>query len=763
MKLYFNNSRENASNTYYSNSLEIRNTEDLYKVVSHDHVGAQYTNNYRKNENFICSDCSMFDVDNDNTDDSNKWITPNTIREAFPDVSFYVSYSRNHMKSKNGKLPRPKFHIYFPDVLFTDMETYKSHKEKVCEYFPAFDQNAKDVARFFFGVAQPQVEYFNGNLLLYNFMESVTLPTSTTNVTNLSNIIPEGMRNSTLHKFALSKLTRYGDTSNKAFKLYIEESKKCLPPLCEKELNTIWQGALKYYNDTIKTSPTYNAPKSDSRFKPKEFTDIGQADMFSQLHKSRVLYSHATNYLYYNGQVWLEDDLMVHSLAQQLTRDQVKEARLELKKAQAEEDLATVSGDDDKISKAKLEIKLATDYRKFALGRQNYHRIFANLKEAEPMLSVNTKLLDNNCFLLNTPTGTIDLRTKELLPHSSKNYCTKITATGPSDDGTDLLKDFLNVITCNDKDLEEYLQIIAGMIAVGKVFCENLIIAYGCGKNGKSTFFNLIAHVLGDYSGSLSSESLTANCRKNKSPEYAELRGKRLAIASELEDGMRLNTAIVKKLCSTDPIYAEKKYQAPFSFIPSHTVVLYTNHLPSVTALDAGTWRRLIVIPFNAVIKEQSDRKNYAEYLFNTAGGAVMKWIVEGAYKFISSDYKIEQPEAVKQAIQTYREENDWISCYISERCEINSNYKQGSGALYEDYRIFSEKLGESASRKDAFNNALKEKGFKIKRTSKGSFVHGLRLKSSMIEYENSLLPAYTPITVYDDEIQELPDYTIEF
>ena len=56
---------------------------------------------------------------------------------------------------------------------------------------------------------------------------------------------------------------------------------------------------------------------------------------------------------------------------------------------------------------------------------------------------------------------------------------------------------------------------------------------------------------------------------------------------------MRLNTAVVKQLCSTDELFAEKKYKAPFAFVPSHTLVLYTNHLPKVGANDDGIWRRL--------------------------------------------------------------------------------------------------------------------------------------------------------------------------
>ena len=74
---------------------------------------------------------------------------------------------------------------------------------------------------------------------------------------------------------------------------------------------------------------------------------------------------------------------------------------------------------------------------------------------------------------------------------------------------------------------------------------------------------------------------------------------------------MRLNTSNIKQLCSTDEITAEKKYKDPFKYIPTHTLVLYTNHLPKVGAIDDGTWRRLIVIPFEAKYKKIRTSKLY--------------------------------------------------------------------------------------------------------------------------------------------------------
>ena len=166
-------------------------------------------------------------------------------------------------------------------------------------------------------------------------------------------------------------------------------------------------------------------------------------------------------------------------------------------------------------------------------------------------------------------------------------------------------------------------------------------------------------------------------------------------IAAELEEGMRLDTAIVKKLCSTDPIYAERKYKDPFSFIPSHSTVLYTNHLPKVGTSDAGTWSRLVVIPFNARFRGQGGEiKNYADYLFRNCGGAILEWMIQGAREFIRCNYNISLPACVRAAIDEYKSDNDWLQHFLSECCEIGS-YSQKSGDLYERYKSYCEGAGE--------------------------------------------------------------------
>lgn len=373
----------------------------------------------------------------------------------------------------------------------------------------------------------------------------------------------------------------------------------------------------------------------------------------------------------------------------------------------------------------------AKAYLAFVMKRRDYKYVVSALNAAKPMLAVSVSDLDKDENLLNTPYATYNL-SKGLgggRPHDPEDLITKITNVSPSDDGKELWEQCLELFFTGDKELINYVQMVVGMAAVGKVYQEHLIIAYGNGANGKSTFWNTVSRVLGTYSGKLSAETLTVGCKRNVKPEMAELKGKRLIISSEMEEGMRLNTAVVKQLCSTDEIFAEKKYKAPFAFVPSHTLVLYTNHLPKVGANDDGIWRRLIVIPFNAKIVGDSDIKNYADFLYEKAGGYILKWVIEGAKKAIDANFKTALPKCVQEAIKAYREENDWLGHFIEECCDVDPSYTEKSGELYQKYREYAVSNGEFTRQNGDFNSALENAEFSKRKTKKGAFFYGLKLK----------------------------------
>ena len=749
--LYHSDSREMPGNCTYAHRVEVTDKDALVQAVPHDYVCAEYKDGYRSNDNFLGSDCLPVDCDNDHSDDPESWVYPSDVANAFPGVVFAVHYSRNHMKVKAGKAARPKFHVFFSIDRITDAGQYSELKKLVNTIFPYFDTKALDAARFFFGTQKPEVEIFDGPMTLSTFLADDDFDRDMELGSYGDVVIPEGSRNATLSHYAGRILKRFGNTEE-AHAHFEEVAACCQPPLEHTELDTIWRSAQRFY-EKISSQDGYIPPEQynqDLQLKPTDYSDVGQATVLSREYEDRLRYSPSTDFLVYNGRFWEESKPKAQAIAQELTSRQLDEADTEIKKATDElmkngawellasmgpKKAAAVFNAEQTRSFQKYEN--ATTYRNYAIKRRDSKYISAAMKEVHPMVEIDQKALDAGEYLLNTPSATYDLRVglSSAQDHNAADLITKQTTVDPSDEGMEIWEDALSTFFCGDKDLIRYVQDIAGLSAIGKVCVEGLIIAYGEGRNGKSTFWNTLSRVLGTYSGNMSADTLTVGCKRNVKPELAEVKGKRLIIAAELEEGMRLNTSNVKQLCSTDEIYAEKKYKDPFSFVPSHTLVLYTNHLPKVGALDDGTWRRLIVIPFNAKIEGASDIKNYADYLYEKAGGAILKWIMTGAKRVIGKKYDIRKPAVVDEAIRKYKENNDWLTHFLDDCCEIDPSFSAKSGDVYNAYRSYCMQVGEYIRSTSDFYTALETvRGFDRRRTSKANIIIGLQLKSDFMQ-----------------------------
>lgn len=727
------------SNCVYPNPVTVTDADTMRQAAAFDHVCAAYKQNYRSVDNFLKADCLPMDCDNDHSDDPDDWLTPFDVAMDFPGVGMIFVYSRSHMKQKGKRGPRPRFHVYFICTETTNSEIYSSWKDRLIADYPYFDDGAKDSARFLFGVKNAVVEVYDGEITIDEFLAD-----SFAEWDAAQGQIPEGSRNKTMSHYAGRIIKRLGNTEE-AHKQFLKEAEKCSPPLDDAELAGIWASAVKF-GAKVAAQEGYIPPEQynqDFLLMPEDFSDVGQAIVLSREYMDRLRFSPATDYIVFNGSFWEESQPNAQGIAQELTARQLEEAETEIQRCMKEMSengawamLAAMGAKKAMAAFSEAQrhsfekYERAETYRKYAIKRRDTKYISAALKEARPMIQIEQRVLDADEFLLNLPSGTCDLRTGAVREHNAQDYITKQTAVDPSGDGMDVWEDALQTFFQGDADLIRYVQEIVGLAAIGKVYIEALVIAYGEGRNGKSTFWNTIARVLGTYSGNMSADTLTVGCKRNVKPELAEAKGKRMIIAAELEEGMRLNTSNVKQLCSTDEIYAEKKYKAPFSYVPTHTLVLYTNHLPRVGAIDQGTWRRLIVIPFNAKIEGKADIKNYSDFLFKTAGGAVLSWIIEGAKRVIASDYKIVQPRVVQDAIQKYKENNDWLAHFLDDCCEVGDDFEAKSGEFYNAYRSYCLQMGEYTRSTTDFYSALESTGVVRKRTRTGVIIYGLKLKS---------------------------------
>lgn len=727
------------SNCVYPNPVTVTDADTMRQAAAFDHVCAAYKQNYRSVDNFLKADCLPMDCDNDHSDDPDDWLTPFDVAMDFPGVGMVFVYSKSHMKQKGKRGPRPRFHVYFICTETTNSEIYSSWKDRLIADYPYFDDGAKDSARFLFGVKNAQVEVYDGEITIDEFLTDRFAEWDAA-----QGQIPEGSRNKTMSHYAGRVIKRLGNTEE-AHKQFLKEAEKCSPPLDDAELAGIWASAVKF-GAKVAAQEGYIPPEQynqDFLLMPEDFSDVGQAIVLSREYLDRLRFSPATDYIVFNGSFWEESQPNAQGIAQELTARQLEEAETEIQRCMKEMSengawamLAAMGAKKAMAAFSEAQrrsfekYERAETYRKYAIKRRDSKYISAALKEARPMIQIEQRVLDADEFLLNLPSGTCDLRTGAVREHNAQDYITKQTAVDPSGDGMDVWEDALQTFFQGDADLIRYVQEIVGLAAIGKVYIEALVIAYGEGRNGKSTFWNTIARVLGTYSGNMSADTLTVGCKRNVKPELAEAKGKRMIIAAELEEGMRLNTSNVKQLCSTDEIYAEKKYKAPFSYVPTHTLVLYTNHLPRVGAIDQGTWRRLIVIPFNAKIEGKADIKNYSDFLFKMAGGAVLSWIIEGAKRVIANDYKIVQPKVVQDAIQKYKENNDWLAHFLDDCCEMGDDFEAKSGEFYNAYRSYCLQMGEYTRSTTDFYSALESTGVVRKRTRTGVIIYGLKLKS---------------------------------
>lgn len=735
--LYTADCTGNAKNTVYPNQKVITSEADLKKAVTSDHVCTLYDNFSRSDANFQLSDVVPMDCDNDHSDNPDEWITPEKLSEMLSDVEFAITYSRHHMLSKGSVSARPRFHVFFPTTPCKDAAFHKNIKTRIYKELPFFDGNALDASRFLYG-SKGDVIWHEGSLTIEDWL---TLMKS-------SRSIPQGQRNSTMSRMAGKLVKRFGVTDD-AHAKFLEKAAECDPPLDDEELEGIWASACKF-GKMVTSQEGYVPPDQygDNVLIPDDFSDVGEARTFVECFGDEIAFTIATNFLRYNGVYWEESEqaavmaMIEHTDAQLEEADRQMEEKLgKLEGLGVNRALAMAGGKKfrDSLNDAQLsadnEFEFAKGFRAFVMKYRHIRSLNNALDAAKPLVLKHPEQLDGDPMLLNTPGGTYDL-TKGLdgwRATDPADLITKVSAVVPNEEGRQIWEDALQVFFCGDQSLIDYVQMICGLCLIGKVYTEAMIIAYGDGRNGKSTFWNVIYKVLGSYSGNISADALTVNCKRNVKPEMAELKGKRLIIAAELQEGMRLNTSVVKQLCSTDPIFAEKKFKAPFSFEPSHTLVLYTNHLPKVAASDDGTWRRLIVIPFHAKIQGQNDKKNYTQYLIDNAGGAVLSWLIDGAMKVVAADFKVDRPQCVLDAIGAYREGNDWLGSFINDCCEVDKSYMAQSGDLYKAYRDYCTANGEYTRSTSDFYGALEQAGFKRKKMHSGNFIMGICLVADFL------------------------------
>lgn len=440
----------------------------------------------------------------------------------------------------------------------------------------------------------------------------------------------------------------------------------------------------------------------------RPLTDSGNAERLIALCGEYIRYAPKLGWLFWGDNRWQRDEAR-HVL--ELTKDVARSIHIE----------AAQLDDADQRERTRKWAKQSESRAK--------RQAMLEMAEAESAGIVHASQLDRDPFLLNVANGTIDLRTGTLRNHDPADLITKIAGVSFDADATcPTFEAFLDRVMAGDRDVISFLQRFAGYSLTGDTSEHAMLILYGTGANGKTTFIETIADIAGDYATHANLETFTTDRKSSGvSNDLARLRGARLVFGTELNAGARLAEATVKQITGGDTISARFLFQEFFEFEPSFKLFMASNYKPHV-GTDEGIWRRIRLVPFAVTIPPEERDTRLRERLSAERPG-ILNWMLAGLKMWIKSG--LGTAASVADATAAYREEMDPLAGFFSECVAVDPAARVAAGEFYEAYVAFATLLGEEPLVKRKFARFMSARGVQRGRGPKARFYIGIRVKGS--------------------------------
>jgi putative DNA primase/helicase len=360
-------------------------------------------------------------------------------------------------------------------------------------------------------------------------------------------------------------------------------------------------------------------------------------------------------------------------------------------------------------------------------------RSMINLAQSEPGVPVRPDELDADPWLFNCQNGTIDLQTGKLLPHDPARLITKLSPVNYSPDAhLGLFEDFIRVVTCENEELAAFLQRTFGYTLTGLTAEEKLFFVHGPTGTGKSTMLECAKGAMGEYCKTADFESfLQRSFTGGPRNDIADLAGARCVISIEVDEGARMAEGLVKTLVGGDTVKARHLYSEGFEFRPQFKLFLAANHAPRVKAEDDAMWRRILRVPFNAVIEREKRSPMVKAILRDSdkGGPAFLAWAVKGCLDWQANGLGI--PPVVEKATEEYRETQDTLRDFWADCAVFSSEAWTPVADLRKVYDAWADDMGISKRERlsgNAFANRLKAKGCQAERKHDGRGWQGIGL-----------------------------------
>jgi putative DNA primase/helicase len=394
--------------------------------------------------------------------------------------------------------------------------------------------------------------------------------------------------------------------------------------------------------------------------------------------------------------------------------------------------------EDDQRRKGLLRWALESEEKKLMAS-------MIDLAWSEPGIPVLPDELDRDPWLLNTPSGTVELRTGRLRPHRQGDLISKITRV-PFDPAAECprWKEALSLIFAGDQDLIAYVQRALGYSLTGDTGEHCLFLCYGTGRNGKNTVLDTVRTILEDYATVASPRTFLATGQNEHPTMLADLVGRRFVPTSEVEEGERLAESLVKRVTGDRTLKARFMRQDPFEFPVLFKLWMLANCKPEIRGRDEGIWSRIRIIPFDVFIPADQRIRNLSDILVREEGPGILRWLVEGCLEWQRSG--LSEPQRVKDAVGSYRSEQDVIGNFLGECCishlhneVLREKARVRARDLYDRYVDWCKENREEntlSSRK--FGGEMERRGYALKPSNSVQYRLGLELKPSAESTQDS-------------------------
>lgn len=315
-------------------------------------------------------------------------------------------------------------------------------------------------------------------------------------------------------------------------------------------------------------------------------------------------------------------------------------------------------------------------------------------------VTVSAKVFDADPYLLNTPSGVVDLLDGSVSPSGPGHLMTRITGASyrPGARHQDWDKALLAL---PDDDTRRWLQGYLGRGLIGRQGgCEFSPFLIGGGQNGKSLIIGAALRAVGGYGGMVNDEVLA----KNPHPEdVMRLMGQRLAVIEELADGHKLNTAKHKQITGTDKMVGRHLYRSTCEWEPTHTLVVTTNFHPIVVETDEGTWRRLMAVPFPFHFPLDPGFKERVLTGIQQQE-AVLAWLVEGSQMAMPP-----ASAAMEKATARWRVSVDLFAQFLEDMCVEDTTGQVARALLLDRFNDYAISLGHKPLGARAFAERFRD------------------------------------------------------